>query len=75
MSAPQSAKSNITLNATLPSVRHVHALIRTQAPVEVKLVTGDQLRGRLLWIDDHCVCVEESGSKVVLWKQAIAYIR
>jgi sRNA-binding regulator protein Hfq len=60
------------LDITLPSIRHIHHLIRdrknsdSSSPnfqanlqnVEVKLITGDLIVGSVKWIDIHCICVE-----------------
>ncbi len=56
------------LDITLPSIRHIHHLIRDRKNsdnpqvnlqnVEVKLLTGDVIVGNVKWIDVHCICVE-----------------
>jgi host factor-I protein len=73
MSAPTLTK--IGLNTSLPSIRRIHGIIRDKNEVEVKLLTGDQLRGRIIWIDDQCICMDASGHKIVIWQQAIAFIK
>ena len=73
MSAPTPTK--IGLNTLLPSIRRIHGIIRDKSEVEVKLVTGDQLRGKINWIDDSCICLDTSGHKLIIWQQAIAYIK
>jgi host factor-I protein len=75
----------IELDITLPSIRHIHKLMRDpQDPeaadreVEVKLVTGDDIRGFVKWIDNHCICVETRAGThhtLLVWHQAIAYIK
>lgn len=73
MSAPTATK--IGLNTSLPSIRRIHSIIRDKTTVEVKLMTGDLLSGRIVWIDDQCLCVEANGSKNVIWHHAIAFIK
>lgn len=56
------------LDITLPSIRHIHHLIRDRKNldnpqvnlqnVEIKLLTGDVIVGSVKWIDIHCICVE-----------------
>ncbi|WP_017300002.1 Hfq-related RNA-binding protein [Nodosilinea nodulosa] len=59
-----------------PSVRQVQNLIRDKDPVEVKLITGDVISGRVLWQDPQCICVEtEDQRKHQIWKQAIGFLK
>jgi len=61
------------LDITLPSIRHIHHLIRDRKNsdnpqvnlqnVEIKLLTGDVIVGNVKWIDIHCICVE--GRQVI----------
>ncbi len=73
MSAPTATK--IGLNTSLPSIRRIHSIIRDKNEVEIKLLTGDQLRGKISWIDDQCICLDTAGHKVVIWQHAIAFIK
>ncbi|WP_035986477.1 Hfq-related RNA-binding protein [Leptolyngbya sp. KIOST-1] len=60
----------------VPSVRQVQNLIRDKASVEVKLITGDVLVGRVLWQDPQCICLEtETQGKHQIWKQAIGFLK
>ncbi|MFN9857530.1 MAG: Hfq-related RNA-binding protein, partial [Pseudanabaena sp.] len=59
MSAPTATK--IGLNTSLPSIRRIHSIIRDKNEVEIKLLTGDQLHGKISWIDDQCICLDTSG--------------
>ena len=43
-------------DTALPSIRQVQSLIRSQIVVELKLMTGDVITGRLGWQD--CLSVE-----------------
>ncbi|MFN5857521.1 MAG: Hfq-related RNA-binding protein [Pseudanabaenaceae cyanobacterium] len=63
------------LNVSLPSVRRIHSLIKEKSDVQVKLITGDVLQGRILWVDDNCLGLESAEGKVLLWQHAIALIR
>ncbi len=80
----------IDLDITLPSIRHIHSLIRDQQTsehprtVEVKLLTGDVITGTVKWIDIHCMCMDganvDGGEKgkshvMLIWHHAIAFIR
>jgi host factor-I protein len=63
-------------DTTLPSVRLVQTFIKQAAPLEIKLLTGDVLVGRIIWQDPHCMLlVDESSQQNTIWKQAIAYIK
>jgi host factor-I protein len=73
MSAPTTTK--IGLNTALPSIRRIHSVIRDKSEVQVKLLTGDQLTGRILWIDDQSICMDVASEKVIIWQQAIAFIK
>ncbi|AFY74504.1 hypothetical protein Syn7502_02533 [Synechococcus sp. PCC 7502] len=74
------------LDITLPSIRHVHQIIRSQQKspdgsqtVEVKLLTGDVIVGTLKWIDQQCICVDGAQAgrshNMLIWQHAIAYIK
>ena len=66
----------IEFDTSLPSVRQVQNLIKQTSTIELKLMTGDTLIGRILWQDQQCVClVDESSQQTTVWKQAIAYIK
>ena len=68
--------STIEFDTSLPSIRQVQNLIKKAAVVELKLVTGDLLTGRVLWQDPQCVCLaDESSQQTTIYKQAIAYIK
>ncbi|MDZ8257010.1 Hfq-related RNA-binding protein [Nostoc sp. ChiQUE01b] len=63
-------------DTTLPSIRQVQNLIKQTTPVELKLLTGDVLTGKVLWQDPQCICIaDESTQQITVWKQAIAYIK
>ncbi|WOD38329.1 Hfq-related RNA-binding protein [Nodosilinea sp. E11] len=59
-----------------PSVRQVQTLIRDKSTVDVKLITGDLISGRVVWQDPQCICVEtDDQSKHQIWKQAIGFLK
>ncbi|MEY3297158.1 MAG: hypothetical protein RLZZ597_418 [Cyanobacteriota bacterium] len=59
-----------------PSVRQIQTLIREKKVIEVKLLTGDVLSGRVLWQDPHCICLEgDNQGKHQVWKQAIGFLK
>ncbi|MEH2310392.1 MAG: RNA chaperone Hfq [Nostoc sp.] len=63
-------------DTTLPSIRQVQNLIKQTIPVELKLLTGDIITGRVLWQDPQCICIaDENSQQTTVWKQAIAYIK
>ncbi len=67
------------LNITLPSIRRIHSIIRENQHVELKLLTGDVVKGELKWIDDHCLGMHTSeggdAHTMVIWRHAIAFIK
>jgi host factor-I protein len=72
---PNSA-SNQELNVTLPSIRRIHGMIRQSEKVLLKLLTDDQIPGKIKWIDFECLGFEpESGEQMIIWLQAIAFIQ
>ncbi|MEH2353938.1 Hfq-related RNA-binding protein [Nostoc sp.] len=63
-------------DTTLPSIRQVQNLIKQTTPVELKLLTGDVLTGKVVWQDPQCICIaDENSQQITVWKQAIAYIK
>ncbi|MEZ2237733.1 RNA-binding protein hfq [Microcoleus sp.] len=60
----------------LPSVRLIQNYIKDKQQIELKLVTGDLLVGRIFWQDNNCLCVLDASEKQILVsRQAIAYIK
>ena len=63
-------------DTALPSIRQVQTLIREAVIVELKLVTGDSLSGKIRWQDQYCMCLfDENNQPVTVWRQAIAYLK
>ncbi|CAN1211814.1 Hfq-related RNA-binding protein [Tumidithrix helvetica PCC 7403] len=79
MSTPHQAPvaSMSEFNTSLPSIRRIQSIIREKSDVEVKLLTGDDINGKVLWIDDNCICIEggTGAVKTIIWLHAVAYIK
>jgi host factor-I protein len=59
-----------------PSVRQIQTLIRDKTTVEIKLITGDTISGRVLWQDPHCISLEVGNQgKYQIWKQSIGFLK
>ncbi len=59
-----------------PSIKQVQTLIKDGKAVEVKLLSGDLLTGKLLWQDQTCMCLmDTSEQSITIWRQAIAFIK
>lgn len=64
------------LDTSLPSVKQLQNSIKEAKPIELKLVTGDLLAGKILWQDQHCVFLtSENTQKTMIWKQSIVYMK
>lgn len=63
-------------DTALPSIRQVQTLIKEATIVELKLVTGDLLIGKIRWQDQYCLCLlDQNEQPITVWRQAIAYLR
>lgn len=63
-------------DTALPSIRQVQTLIKEATIVELKLVTGDVLIGKIRWQDQYCLCLlEQDNQPITIWRQAIAYLK
>ncbi|MBW4474154.1 MAG: RNA-binding protein hfq [Leptolyngbya sp. BL-A-14] len=59
-----------------PSVRQIQNLIRETTEVELKLVTGDLLAGKIRWQDSDCLAlVDQYDQNTIVWRQAIVYLK
>lgn len=66
----------VAFDTSLPSVRHLQHLVRDRQPVVLKLLTGDELQGRLFWQDTDCLCLQDEDEQLTLvWLNAIAFLR
>lgn len=60
----------------LPSTRMVQNLIKEKKEVEIKLISDDLVMGKVLWQDQHCIClVDHYDQSTLVWRQAIAYLK
>jgi len=60
----------------LPSTRMVQNLIKEEKDVEIKLLSEDLVVGRVLWQDQHCLClVDHYDQSTLVWRQAVAYLK
>lgn len=67
---------SIELETGLPSIRHLQGLIREGSEIEMKLLTGDLLTGKLRWLDQNCMCLlDQYDQPTIVWRNAIAYIK
>lgn len=67
---------SIELETGLPSVRQIQNLIREGTEVELKLVTGDLLAGKVRWQDQNCIClIDQYDQPTIVWRQAIVYLK
>jgi host factor-I protein len=64
------------LDINQPSTRQIQQLIKDKSRLEIKLVTSDVLSGELFWQDTDYFCLTQAdGSKVIVGKSAVAYIK
>jgi host factor-I protein len=67
---------SVELETSLPSVRQIQSLIRDEKEVELKLVTGDLLAGKIRWQDNHCLSLtDQYDQPTIIWRQAIVYLK
>ncbi|MCU0542812.1 MAG: RNA-binding protein hfq [Oscillatoriaceae cyanobacterium Prado104] len=60
----------------LPSVRLIQSYIKDKQQVELKLITGDLLVGRIFWQDNSCICLlDASEQQILIWRSALAYLK
>ncbi|QDZ39764.1 RNA-binding protein hfq [Euhalothece natronophila Z-M001] len=60
----------------LPSIRMIQNLIKEEKDVEIKLLSEDLIVGRVLWQDQHCLClVDHYDQSTLVWRQCIAYLK
>lgn len=64
------------LETGLPSVRQLQNLIREGKEVELKLMTGDLLAGKIRWQDNYCISLtDQYDQDTIIWRQAIVYLK
>lgn len=63
-------------DTALPSIVQVQTLIKQAIIVELKLLTGDLLTGKISWQDQNCLCIiDQSNNPITVWQHAIAYVK
>ncbi len=63
-------------DTALPSIRQVQTLIKEAKTVQLKVMTGDLLIGKIGWQDQNCLClIDEKNQQLIVWRQAIAYLQ
>jgi host factor-I protein len=63
-------------DTALPSIVQVQTLIKQATIVELKLLTGDLLTGKIGWQDQNCLCIfNENNQPTTVWRHAIAYLK
>lgn len=66
----------VELETGSPGVRQIQGLIRESKEVEMKLVTGDLLAGKVRWQDQECMCLlDQYDQPTIVWRQAIVYLK
>lgn len=66
----------IEFDTALPSIVQVQTLIKQATIVELKLLSGDLLTGKVGWQDQNCLCIlNENNQPTIVWRQAIAYLK
>lgn len=64
------------LETSLPSVRQVQNLIKDGNEVELKLITGDLLTGKIRWQDPQCICIlDHYDQATVVWRSALVFMK
>ena len=63
-------------DTALPSIVQVQTLIKQAIIVELKLLTGDLLTGKISWQDQNCLCIiDQSNNPITVWQHAVAYVK
>ncbi|MEO1095584.1 MAG: RNA-binding protein hfq [Cyanobacteria bacterium J06638_28] len=66
---------SLELETGLPSTRLLQTYLRDKRPVEMKLITGDTVTGKIIWQDSNCICVSDNDQQVLIWRSALAYVK
>jgi host factor-I protein len=63
-------------NTGLPSTRQIQTYIKDRQEVEIKLSTDDLIIGKIMWQDNHCLCLlDHYEQSTLVWMQAIVYLK
>jgi host factor-I protein len=66
----------LELDTGLPSVRQVQQLIKDGSEVEIKVVTGDLINGKVRWQDPHCICVMDHYEQpTIVWRHSLVFMK
>jgi len=64
------------LDTSVPSTRALQKLIAEKQSLEIKVVTGDLLVGKLLWQDPEVLCLGLEGEqRILLWRANVVFIK
>jgi host factor-I protein len=64
------------LDTGLPSVRQVQTAIKDGKEIELKLLTGDLVTGKVKWQDPYCICVMDHYEQpTIVWRHSIAFLK
>lgn len=60
----------------LPSIRQVQAYIKDKQEIEIKVITGDVLAGKVFWQDQNCICLlDPDNQQVIIWRNAMVFLK
>jgi host factor-I protein len=60
----------------LPSIRKLQGFIKDKNPIELKLVTGDVMTGKLFWQDAQYFCLmDDSEQQTLIARSAVVYFK
>lgn len=63
-------------NAGQPSTRRIQKIIHEKGSVQIKVISGETLQGRVIWQDGECICLkDESDQDTMIWRTAILYLK
>jgi len=62
-------------DTALPSIVQVQTLIKQANIVELKLLTGELLIGKIGWQDQTASVFNENNQPITVWRHAIAYLK
>ena len=60
----------------MPSARLIQEYIKAKQELEIKLLDGERLVGKVSWQDLYVLCLSDGGGqKTLVWRNALAYVR
>ncbi len=67
---------SVDIETGLPSIRQLQNLIKDGQEVEMKVVTGDLINGKIRWQDQHCICVmDHYDQPTIVWRHGIVFVK